>query len=705
MDSLVERAGPTPPAAPDAVRPAAPVVVQLRRAAVPIVVCAMLGAGGAYLYARTLEKSYTANAQVAVEGDQIAIPELQGALRSDSTPDPMPMVHTEVQALSARQLVEQVTTQLNLDRDPEFNASLRPPTFLGSLRDGLKRLLPGSATDAKAPNGAQAAQDALIGAVQHNLVISQDNRSLVIGIGFSAHDPALAANFINTLIKDYIDNRAQRRTSADLGANTVVSQRIEQVRADIERIEKQMRDLRDKSGQVGLPAGSVGQQQVEDLATAASKATLDRSQIEANYDRAQALAAGGSSDALANVLGSETISRLREQESLAAEKVADLEQRYGAEYPALKSAQADLSATRREIGGETHRIVASLATQLKVARAHEADVLAQLRAARQSGVTAQNTQAQLDQLAQDVATRRDLYRTLLESEQRTATTPVGDRTPDVRVLSKATIPGLPSAPNTKMAAAFGGMGGGLIACMAALAFTRRSAGAADAAAFARAAGLHVVATLRGRAAGRSLADKLLAGGTGPEADAMRLARTRAGQLSRTPPRVVGFVGAQPGMAATSAACAYARTAAQDGQHVLLIDQDAETGGMTRVLGQPGGRLAEVLTGEAAWRDAVAQDRVAGLETLLGTPRPGPDAQRSTVGLENLLAEARGEYDLIVMGAPLASHADATRVARSSDVTVVVLEEALLREQAASESCARLRSQSRSPLAAIVISRG
>ncbi len=702
MDSLVDRAAPPPPSV---ARPATPVVAQLRRAAIPIVLCAVLGAGGAYLYARTLEKSYTANAQVAVEGDQMAIPELQGALRTDSAPDPMPMVHTEVQALSARQLVEQVTSQLHLDRDPEFNAALRPPTLFGSLRDRLKNLLPSGGTDAKAPNGAQAAQDALIGAVQHNLVISQDNRSLVIGLGFSAHDPALAANFINTLVTDYIDNRAQRRTSADLGANTVVSKRIEEVRADITRIETQMRDLRDKSGLVGLRAGSVGQQQVEDLATAASRATLDRSQIEANYERAQALAAGGSSDALANVLGSETISRLREQEAQAAEKVADLEQRYGPAYPALKSAQADLSATRREIGGETHRIVASLATQLKVARAHEADVLSQLAAARHTGVTAQNTQAQLDQLSQDAATRRDLYRTLLEREQQTAVTPVSDRTPDVRVLSHATVPGLPSAPNTKLATAFGGLGGGLLACMAALAFTRRSGGAVDGAAFARAAGLHVVATLRGRTAGRNLADKLLASGTGPEADAMRLARTRAGQLSRTPPRVVGFVGAQPGTAGTSAACAYARAAARDGQHVLLVDQDAETNTMLRILGEPGGRVAEVLTGEAAWRDAVMQDRVAGLDTLVGTARPGPDTQRSAVGLENLLAEARGEYDLIVMGAPLASHADALRVVRSSDVAVVVLDEALLREQAAAEACARLRSQSRSPLAAILISRG
>ncbi len=703
MDSLAER--PAQPPATEAVRSTAMVLAPIRRAILPIGVCALLGATGAYLYARTLDKSYTAYGVVAVEGDQIAIPELQGALRADNAPDPMPMVHTEVQALSARQLVEQVAGQLHLDHDPEFNAALRLPTRFSRVRDWLKSLLPGSSGDVSAPDGAQAAQDGLLNAVQHNLVISQDNRSLVIGIGFFAHDPALAARFVNTLIQDYIDKRAQRRNSADQGANTVVSQRIEQVRADIEHIEQQMRDLRNQSGLVGLRAGSVGQQQVEDLTTAASRATLDRSQIEANYNKAQALAAGGSSDALASVLGSETISRLREQESQAAEKVADLQQRYGSAYPALRSAEADLSSTRREIAGETHRIVASLATQLKVARAHEADVLAQLAAARHAGVSAQNTQAQLDQLSQDAATRRDLYRTLLERAQQTTTQPVGSQTPDIRVLSRASVPGLPSAPNTKVAAAFGGVGGGLLACMAALAFTRRSGRPVDGAAFARSAGLHVVATLRGRAV-RSLADRMLASAPGPEADAVRMARTRVGQLSRTPPRVTGFVGAQPGMAGSSLACAYARAAARDGQRVLLIDQDGELASMVRLLGIQDGRLAAVLSGDAAWRDAVVVDRVPGLDVLVGATQPQSRAAapRGAVGLENLLADARAEYDQIILGAPLAMHADATRVVRSSDVTVVVLEEAALREQAASEACVRLRSQSRSPLAAILLTR-
>ncbi len=698
MDSLVQPA-PAVAVPSGSALPIMLLVSRLRRYAVAIGLCALLGAAGAYMYTRALPKSYTASAAVAVEGDRIAIPELQGALKDDNAPDPMPLVHTEVQALYGRQLVEGVTSELHLERNPEFNAALRPPTLLDRVRGWFQGFLPASGAAPGTPTTGPS-NDGLIGAVMHNLVISQDNRSLVIGIAFSAHDPALAARFVNTLIADYIEGRAQRRVAANQGANAAMNQRIDQVRADIERIEQQMRDLRRQSGQVGLPAGSVGQQQLQELATAASRATLDRSQIEANYERAQAMASGGSSDALASVLGSETISRLRGEESQAAAKVADLSQHYGPAYPALRSAQADLSATRREIVSETHRIVASLATQLRVARAHEADVQAQLKAAGQAGVTAQNTQAELDQLQQDAATRRDLYRTLLERAQQTVNQPTGTETPDVRVLSNAVPPGFPSAPNTKMAAGAGGAGGALLACMAVLAFTRRSVGS-GAAAFAQEAGLAVAASLRARAAKSGLADRVVR--DGEENDALRLARAALNQLSRTPPRVVGFVGGQAGASASSVAAAYARAVARDGQRVLLVDCDPNgNGGIGRALGAPGGRVAEVMTGAADWQDCLAADRVPGLQLLLGR-REGGTAAPQPVGLENLLAEARGEYDHIVLGAPEAAQADAVTVVRSADVTVLVIEEAALKDAAEGASLvARLRGLSRSPLAAILL---
>lgn len=648
-------------------------IAQLRRSMGAIAACVIAGALIAFVYAGTLPKSYTAAGAIAVDGDEMAIPELQGALRADATPDLMPLVHTEVQALSARALVAEVAARLHLDQNPEFNASLRPPGPLQRGSAWLKGLLVASSN---VPAAADAGQDALVNAVMRNLVISQDNRSLVIGVAFTARNPKLAAAFVNSLISAYIAKRAERRVSANLGANSAMSQRIEQVRSDIDRIEKKMRDLRSQSEVVGLRAGTVGQQEVEDLATAASKATLERSEIEANYDRAAAVAAGGSSDALASVLGSETISRLREQEAAAASRVADLSQRYGSNYPERRSAEADLAADRAQIAGESHRIVASLATQLRVARQHEADVQAQLQQARRAGVTAQNTQAELDQLQQDAATRRDLYRTLLERAQQTETQPKGTETPDVRVLSAAAPPGLPSAPNMKMAAGMGGIGGGLLACVCILAFTRRGSGPIEAAAFARENGLHVIAILHGRAARAALLQA-----AAPQ-DAMRQARGSLGKLSRSAPRVIGFAGAQPGPLAASAAWGFARVAATDGRRVLLVQSP-----------RPGAaaRLAEVLEGATALHEAVVPDAVAGLDWLAGD-RAG--LLQNGVGLENMLVTAREDYDLIVL-------AGADPLARSSDATVLVIDEHAARMDVAQAAVARLRGLSRSPLAALV----
>jgi MinD-like ATPase involved in chromosome partitioning or flagellar assembly len=215
--------------------------------------------------------------------------------------------------------------------------------------------------------------------------------------------------------------------------------------------------------------------------------------------------------------------------------------------------------------------------------------------------------------------------------------------------------------------------------------------------------LHVVGRLKNRT-GRALADRLLQSGVGPEADAMRAASGRLGQLSRTPPRVVGFVGAQAGLAATAAACAFARAAARDGQNVLLIDQDPASGAMARVLGEPGGRLGEVMSGAASWRDCVSPDRIPGLDTLVGSAKPQADVAGNIVGLENLLAEARADYDQIVLGAAGTGEVEATRIVRSSDVTVVVLEESAMRARPAAEAIARLRTFSRSPLAAFLLTR-
>lgn len=665
-----------------------------------IALVAVAGAVAAYVYASTLPKSYTSYSSVAVEGDRFAIPELQGALRGANAPDPMPWVRTEVQALSSPALVDTVVKQLHLDQVPEFNAALRPPSSTQQVKDYIKSLLPGG-PGAAAPAGPG---DGVLQAAEHALVVTQDNQSLVIGIAFTAQDPKLAAQFVNTLVQDYLSSRVQRRVSADQSANGVLTQRITRIRGELAGLEQQMHDLRGKSELVGLRAGSVGQQQLEELATAAATASVQRAQLEASWQRAAALVKQGSSNALASVLNSPTIAQLRAEEDQAASRLAALTSRYGAGYPGVRSARADLATTQRQLGAETQRIVASLRSQYDVARAHEADVQQQLAAARLVAVKGQDAQAQLQQLQQEVDARRKVYQSLLDQSQQTAAQPSTTQTPDVRILSPAVPSSMPSAPNMKLASGFGMVGGGILGCLIALARIRRVDGFANPAELTEATGMPVLATVP-RLSGRdTLVDRASAMLAGPEAETMRLLRARMRTACRpNTTRCVVFTSAAGGGDAAGVAAAFARVAACDGERVLLVEGDLRNPSMGGLMGSRDGDLVAVLQGSAEWRDVLASDRHIPLDLLLSSEKAADShALLSGISLQNLLVEARDDYNLVVLDAPRASEADAVALAQQADTTVIVVSGRKAHRVETRDAVQRLAAVSRNPIFAVLV---
>ena len=450
--------------------------------------------------------------------------------------------------------------------------------------------------------------ESVLNAVEKSLAIFQDNRSLVIAAAFTAQDPRLAANFVNTLIGDYIQSRADRRIAVNRGADDTLLARIAEAKGNLDAIESKMRDMRSRGDIVNLRAGSVGQQQAEELATAAAKASVDRAQLEANWNRATALGKQGSSEALAGVLDSPTISRLRDQESVASSKVAELSSRYGSSYPGIRSATADLQSVRAQLSGEVSRIVASLGAQLKVARDKEAELLAQLAVARTSGVQAENAHAQLDQLQQEAATRRALYQTLLQREQQTVAQPVSSEIPDVRVLSAASPPGMPSGPNTGMIVGMGGLSGAVLSCLLAMLRLRSVDGFGDAAEVTRATGMAVLATMRRSLLQPDLVNRVLGAPGGPEGEAMRALRMRLRFAGRTgAPRCVLVTPALRHGKATELAAALARQAAIEGEQVLLIEVNFSAPNLDRLFHVRSSSFAGVLRGESNWHDSVIAD--------------------------------------------------------------------------------------------------
>ena len=73
------------------------IIALLRRNWLLLLVCGALFAGIAYAGATALlPRLYTSAGMVAVDTQTVAIPALEGALKGDVLPDPMPVVRSEV---------------------------------------------------------------------------------------------------------------------------------------------------------------------------------------------------------------------------------------------------------------------------------------------------------------------------------------------------------------------------------------------------------------------------------------------------------------------------------------------------------------------------------------------------------------------------------------------------------------------------------
>lgn len=682
-----------------------------------IALCAIVAAGAAVAYVHTLPKIYTASGLLAIQGDQFAIPQLRGALRDDNSPDPMPAIHTEVQALSSYALVAQVVAKLKLSDNPEFNPALRPPSLVERGKDFIGRLVSRVLPQAPATNGVDDGPSIqpVVNSAERALSIFQDNRSLAIALGFTSRDPELAARFVNTLIQSYVATRTNRRDTANADANTTLTLRVDKARADLQQVEQQMATLRSQGDVVGVRAGSVGQQQVEELTTAAARASFDRSQLELNYGRASAAAKSGSADAIASVLTSPTIAQLRERVAAASQRQAELSTHVGADHPSMRAASAQLAAAQAQVHAETSRIVDSLGAQLRVAREQEADTKRQLDAARHQAVNAENAHAQLEQLQQEATTRRALYQSLLESEQQTVARPANGETPDIRVLNPAVAPAFPSGPNLKIAGVMGGAGGTLLGCFLALvrrSSVRRLESAED---LSSITGLNVLATLPRhlvRSGTGLLARRDLTGVThGRDAEAMRMIRNQLRFAGPTKmPRCILFMPAsatspKPSLVAPVAAC-FARAAAAAGQQVLLVEADLYDAPLAEQLGLkalPAGMrgMHTVLAGQD-WRAAITADRIAGLDLLLDTGAKGQRPQLDGAPLHNLLVEAQSEYDLVVLNGPSPDATDALVLVQRADIAVIVVDGRLDRD--VGYKAVMQVTPTRTPLAALLIRR-
>lgn len=177
------------------------------------------------------------------------------------------------------------------------------------------------------------------------------------------------------------------------------------------------------------------------------------------------------------------------------------------------------------------------------------------------------------------------------------------------------------------------------------------------------------------------------------AEHVRLVRTA--MLERLPAgrgQVVLVSSAGPRVGKTTVAFQLARSFAQCGLRVLLIDGDLRQSALTRrsgAAGRPG--LVELLRRGAAEKDAIVETDQPGLQILPAGQQPGPCVEAlADAAFDARLRAWRERYNVILVDSPpVMPVADAAILARVADGTVMLAREGYCRRPEVLEAIARL----------------
>ncbi len=205
---------------------------------------------------------------------------------------------------------------------------------------------------------------------------------------------------------------------------------------------------------------------------------------------------------------------------------------------------------------------------------------------------------------------------------------------------------------------------------------------------------------RSRRGGTAGPDEL----AGPAGEAFRTLRTNLRFLESAGQRSLVVTAVADHGDGARVAVNLARSLAQAGRRVLLVDVDLLESPVAEMLGLDAtSGLADVLTGRAELGRVVRSTKQAGLRVLLsGTPHLGPSDLLSSPGLTGMLRHLEQDHDYVVLHAPpLLRSTDAAVVSDATGGTLVTVAAGHTRAQDLQTALAALANARVTPLGVVL----
>ena len=618
---------------------------------------------------------YTASALVLIQpgADRVPLPNQPNATGLPES-QPFPVVDSQIEVLRSPMLASRLVDALNLLNDPEWNAAL--PRNGASAMD-YARL-------GEQAGRSERIRQQVVDRVRAAINVERRPTNFAVEVRVRSENPERAAQMANRLIELFLAYQLESRFETAAQANSWLATRLRELQRDLQQKEAAAEQFRIQHGLLSSRGELLTETQTTEIQESVMAARADLAEREARQRQAeQILRTGGSLESISGVVDAESIVRLRTQESEIARRQADLEQRYLDNHPAVQNVRAERRDVEAQIQTAITRLTARLRNDVEVARARLGTLQGNLNETRGQLAGNQETSIQLRELERAASATRTVYESFLQRFQE-LTEQGSLRTPMAQFVTRATTPTTRSSPNLRVALVLS-LGLGLaLGLLVGLVAEILDEGFRTGEEIERKLGLPMLAQVpRLRqsdlknlpAASQHPAGYLIERQMSAFTEALRVLRTSIlyGRADQNP-QVVAVTSAVPEEGKTTVSLCLARVSALSGQRVLLVDCDLRRRSLKDVLGlEPPLGLLQVLMGEADWRQAIYVDEASGMHLLpLKDSSFTPRDVFGSNGMDKLVGELRGAYDLIVLDcAPILAVAETRIIAAMADANILV----------------------------------
>jgi capsular exopolysaccharide synthesis family protein len=298
-------------------------------------------------------------------------------------------------------------------------------------------------------------RQALLNAAANSVKVKETAHARVLEITVDSTDPQVAADFANSMTKEFVAQSAEERWASTQNTSDWLRRELDDARRKLRISEDALQDYARQSGLVFTEQNTnLSVEKLQQVQQQLSAATADRISKQSRLELAKA----SPPNSLADVLNDSTLRDTQGKITDLKRQIADLSAVYSSNYSKVRRLQAELDSLNAAFLQQRSEILSRIETDYKESSRKER-LLASAYDSQTDEVTHQGDKAiQYNILKREVDSNRQLYDAMLQ-QMKQSSIASALRASNVRVIDPADVPDVPVFPNFKINAAIGMIGG------------------------------------------------------------------------------------------------------------------------------------------------------------------------------------------------------------------------------------------------------